>query len=156
MDFEYDEEDSSEIVDKKIQAIYTINEEIIQRINDKANSNDELSTYEYRILPVDVESERHPYQFKVKEICTRIPCRQVVESWRVPLSAQLPVDPDPDETLSGKNKPLMDMTCQSFSDLVRINQQVAVAKKYTSMLRESSPFNLDSSSNTTSRFCKSF
>jgi hypothetical protein len=31
----------------------------------------------------------------------------------------------------------MDMTCQSFSDLVRINQQVVVAKKYTSMLRES-------------------
>jgi len=62
----------------------------------------------------------------------------IVDNWEVPVGTEdLPQDPDSDETLYGKNKDIMDCSCKKFGDLVRINNQIVVARKYISMLRES-------------------
>jgi hypothetical protein len=92
--------------------------------------------YQYHILSEEIGSIHHPHRFKVEEVQLILPYKQIVDEWRVPVSAQLPDDPDPDEIMYGKNRDLMDMTCQKFSDLVRINQQLVVAKRYTLMLRD--------------------
>jgi hypothetical protein len=134
------------LLERKLQAICAINDEIIQRIGLKINSDEQMIDYDYLILPEEgeeededeeEESQRRPHQFKVEEIQTIRTCEQIVGSWRINASAELPDDPDPDETLYGKQKTLMNMTCTRFSDLVRINKQLVVALKYTTMLRES-------------------
>jgi hypothetical protein len=130
------EEESREILERKIQGLCRANEEIIQRITEKAQTNGETKIYEYLIFPETLESIRHPYRYKVEEIEKVMPCKQIVEEWRVPVTAQLPSDPDPEATMYGNLKDLMNMTCIDFSDLVRINQQVVIAKKYTTMLVE--------------------
>jgi hypothetical protein len=134
------EEGRRNILEREIQGLCTVNEEIIQRITDKANSNCEIKVYDYLVVPDVLESDRHPYRYKVEEIERVIPSKLIVDEWRVPVTAQLPEDPDPEETMYGNKKDLMNMKCQDFSDLVRINQQAIVAKKYTSMLLE--PFAL--------------
>jgi hypothetical protein len=131
-----EEEESREILERKIQGLCTVNEEIIQRIHAKANSNDEMKVYEYVVLSQELQSDNQPHQFKVEEIQKILPYKQIVDDWRVPASAELPVDPDSDEIMYGKNREIMSMTCQKFSDLVRINEQFVVAKRYTSMLLE--------------------
>jgi hypothetical protein len=130
------EEESREILERKIQGLCRANEEIIQRITEKAQTNGETKIYDYLIVPETLESIRHPYRYTVEEVEKVMPCKQIVDEWRVPVSAQLPSDPDPEETMYGKKKDLMNMTCQNFADLVRINQQVVIAKKYTTMLVE--------------------
>jgi hypothetical protein len=96
---EIKKEEESEIIDRKIQAIYTINEEIIQRINDKVNSDEQVTSYQYHILPEEVESAHQPHRFKVEEIQISLSSKLVVNEWRVPASAQLPVDPDPGQLM---------------------------------------------------------
>jgi hypothetical protein len=159
-----------DLIERKIQAICTINDEIIQRILHKMESGDHMIDYDYLILhqgedegaegesdegesdegESDEEEEgdreggeekvcqqRQPHRFKVEEIQTIRSFQLVVNTWTVPSNLELPENPDPDETLYGKHGALMDMTCEGFSDLVRINKQLAVALKYTSMLRKS-------------------
>lgn len=56
----------------------------------------------------------------------------------MPLEIEKPCDVDPDKTLYiyGEQNS-MEMTCEKFDDLVRLNQQEKVALKYTMLLRES-------------------
>ena len=129
-------EDTRGILEKEIEGICLVNEEIIERITTKVQTNCDIIIYDYLVLPTDLESNRHPYQYKVEEFERTLTSQQLFDEWRVPITAPLPQDPDPEETMYGKHKDLMNMKCQDFSDLVRINQQAIVAKKYTSMLIE--------------------
>jgi hypothetical protein len=133
---EFDEENNIRIIERKIEALCTVNKEIIKRICQKTDSEN-LTIFEYMIRYQNVQSDRDPPRYKVEEVTTVIPCKQIVDCWRVPSTAHLPQVPDKDGLMYGNNQDLMDMTCVRFSDLVRINQQVIVAKRYTSMLRES-------------------
>jgi hypothetical protein len=134
-----------DLLERKMQAICTINDEIIQRIVNKMESGDNMIDYDYLILhqgedegeAEQVDQQRRSHRLEVFEIQTIRSFQQVVNTWTVPSNLELPENPDPDETLYGKHGALMTMTCKRFSDLVRINKQLAVALKYTSMLRES-------------------
>jgi hypothetical protein len=132
---ERDEDDEIGIIEKKIQALHTVNNEIIQRISQKMTSEN-LTIFEYKIRSEDVASDRNPPRYAVEEIATVVSCKQFVECWRVPPTAELPRVPDPDGIMYGNNKDIMDMKCRQFSDLIRINRQVIVSNRYTSMLRE--------------------
>ena len=129
---------SIEKLEQKLTQLYDANAEIIQRITTKANSGEELSTFEYIIEPEKhAQSKRHPHKFQVREVQHKRSVKAIVDAWEVPKdAAHLPQDPDQDETLYGKHKDIMDCSCKNFSDLVRINGQIVVARKYTSMLRE--------------------
>jgi hypothetical protein len=129
------------ILERQIRAICTINDEIIERIVLKIDSGEEIMEHDYLILTeLDRESTHHPYRFKVEEIQTIRTFKHIVDCWEVPSNAELPESPDPEKIFTDSNKILMDMTCTQFSDLVRINAQVVVFLKYTSMLRESISF----------------
>ena len=129
---------SIEKLEQNLTQLYDANAEIIQRITTKANSGEELSTFEYIIEPEkQAQSRRHPHKFQVREVQHKRSVKAIVDSWEVPEDAAAHLqDPDPDETLYGKHKDIMDCSCQNFGDLVRINGQIVVARKYTSMLRD--------------------
>lgn len=129
---------SIEKLEEKLTQLYDANAEIIQRITTKANSGEELSIFEYIIEPEKhARSKRHPHQFQVREVQHNRTVKAIVDAWEVPEDvAHLPQDPDQDEILYGKHRDIMDCSCKNFGDLVRINGQIVVARKYTSMLRE--------------------
>ena len=129
---------SIEILEQKLTQLHDANAEIIQRITTKVDSGEELSTFEYIIEPeTTAESKRHPHKFTVREVQHKRSVEAILDEWEGPAdAAQLPQDPDQDETLYGKHRDIMDCSCKRFGDLVRINGQIVVARKYTSMLRE--------------------
>ena len=130
---------SLEKLEQKLIQIHDENTEIIQRISAKVNSGVEISTFEYIIEPEKTaQSKRQPHKFTVKEVQHKQSVKAIVDVWTVPKEDDgLPQAPDPDELLYGKDKDFMDCSCVKFVDLVRINGHIEVAKKYTSMLRES-------------------
>lgn len=128
--------DDSEMLHRKIEGLYRLNQEIINRINHQIKTGQSLVVYEYMIIPV--KSDYAPLQYYVNEIQNNVQIKDIVDKWRVPSDSIVPEIPDPDETLYGKHGEIMDMECTCYSDLVRINKQYVVAEKYVTMLREPS------------------
>jgi hypothetical protein len=128
----------SDTLTKQIQSLVRVNNEIIDRITTLRNSDNELVSYEYVMTPAD-SKDNEPYQFKievlhcppctdlvVQEVAQKKLAKQVIDDWRVPADATLPEEVDPEKMMYGDFVG-MDITCQTFADLVRINQQEKVA-----------------------------
>jgi hypothetical protein len=89
-----------EILERKIQAICTVNDEIIQRIILKTNSGDQMIDYDYVIFSEAHESHQ-PHRFVVEDIRTTHNVKEVVENWEISSNADLPVNPDPEHRHHG-------------------------------------------------------
>lgn len=129
----------SEVLLAKIQAISTINKEIITRIQDKAANGKCIVKLSYEIEPkLSNPALRSPHLYTVEEIQDKILISGFIERWRVPQDKPLPSDPDELKLLRlvDEEKDCMNMTCKTFHDLVRLSGQSKVASRFIPELRE--------------------
>ena len=117
------EHEGSELISEQLKEIHQKNNEKIQFIKSQ----------------VDVEVPCFTTHYQSQQfILTRygsMKVRELIQNWKID-KTQLPEDPDPDKLLFGEQKELMNMTCKTFEDLVRLNNQYSVGLKYTNLLRE--------------------
>ena len=117
------EHEGSEPISEQLKEIHQKNNEKIQFIKSQ----------------VDVEVPCFTTHYQSQQfILTRygsMKVRELIQNWKID-KTQLPEDPDPDKLLFGEQKELMTMTCKTFEDSVRLNNQYSVGLKYTNLLRE--------------------
>ena len=129
-----------ENLENEIQAIVKENEAIISVLNKYKESKQPILKKVYKIYPKPLapdSTEIQPYSFECQTIELKSTKSELFFQWKVPSTQEKPQEVDPDKLLYGENKALMDMNCEGFEDLVRINAQSSVCMRYLTLLRES-------------------
>ena len=127
-------------LEDEIQTIVKKNNALISLIMQYKESTQPLIKKVYRISPkafLPESTSKTPYSFECQAIELSLSRADVVSQWIVPINEEKPQEVDPDRLLYGDNRDLMDMTCDAFDDIVRINNQISVCMRYLSLLRES-------------------
>ena len=128
-----------DIIEGEIRSLVEANKKLIQKI-ESLSKNEVKVIKSYNVVKfknTDLCKIREPLSIFYDELNEEESIQDFVENWIVPSNLQKPEDPDPDRLLYGESKELMNMKCETYEDLVRINQQGSVAMKYLTFLRES-------------------
>lgn len=130
-----------ENLENEIKQIVSENEKMIVNLRKYKLANEpDAVKKEYLIKLKEFSSKsssNDPYELECQIIARNIKRSQMLAEWRVPKTAKKPEEVDPDKLLYGENKEIMDIKCEDFEDLTRINQQISVCMRYLSLLRES-------------------
>lgn len=129
-----------ENLENEIRQIVAENEKIIMNLRNYLSDNGpNIMKKEYLINLKEFSNKNcfsDPYELEYKIIERNIKRSQMFSEWRVSKTAEKPEEVDPDKLLYGENKEIMNMKCEDFEDLVRINQQISVCMRYMTLLRE--------------------
>ena len=124
------------VLEKEIRLIVEANNELIQRI-ETLKKNQTKTIKIYNVVSFNKTSTiKEPLSIEHKEIKEEVSAADFINNWGAPFSIEKPEEIDPDKLLYGENKELMNMKCENYDDLVRINQQICVAIRYLTLLRK--------------------
>ena len=127
-----------ENIEKEIKAIVNKNDELILLLLQKYQASEELIVKKVYKVSLKELPKNHfaPYSFRYEEVKETNKKCDFLSQWRVPDHLEKPQEVDPDELLFGKNRSLMDLKCEDFTDLIRFNKQYSVVVNYLTLLRE--------------------
>ena len=129
-----------DLLETEIRGIVQNNNSLINQI-EELKKNKKILSKTYHQLKVKISNNiREAYEFSCEDLIQEQSFDDLLSSWRVPSGLDKLENPDPDNLLYGDNKELMNMKCENFEDLQRINKQIPVALKYITLLRESASF----------------
>ena len=128
-----------DLLETEIRAIVQSNNSLINKIEELKKNKKKLSKayHELKVKIPHYSNIREAYEFSCEDSIQEQSIDDLLISWRVPPGIDKLEDPDPDKLLYGENKELMNMKCETYEDLQRINKQMAVCLKYVTLLRES-------------------
>ncbi len=131
-----------DLLESEIRSIVEANKEFIQKIeNLKQNQNKFLKSYHViKFKNPDFSKIKDPLSIISEKINEEEFFSDYINNWATPSYIEKPEEVDSDKLLYGENKELMNMKCENFEDLIRINQQISVAAKYLTLLRESASY----------------
>lgn len=130
-------------LETEIRGIVQNNDKLITQIEELKNNKKILSKtfHELKVTTPKFPNIREAYEFSCEDSIQEQSFEDLLISWRVPPGLDNLEDPDPDKLLYGENKELMNVKCETYEDLQRINKQIYVALKYVTLLRESASIN---------------
>ena len=131
-----------DLLESQIRSLYESNKLLIQKIESlKTNEIKTLKSYNViQFKSIDKAKLREPLSIHSEDIVDEESMAEYIENWFVPDSMEKPEEVDPDKFLYPENRDLMSMKCENYEDLIRINQQINIAMKYLSLLRESASY----------------
>ena len=133
-------ESELETIEAEIIKLSKENEEIITYLNLCKTSPFPFVKKVYKIFPKEFTADSSPfdpYVFECKTVDIKMSKSEWISQWKVHPSLEKPEEVDQDKLLYGENKEIMDMKCECFGDLIRINGHLGVCLRYLSLLRES-------------------
>ena len=130
-----------DLLESEIKSLFDANKQLIEKIEKlKSEKNKIIKHYNVVQFKNPLIKLREPLSLFCEEIIEEESFADYVENWVAPTYLEKPEDADPDKLLYGDHKELMNMKCENFEDLVRINKQISVTMKYLSLLRESASY----------------
>ena len=131
-----------DLLENEIRSLYEANKALIQKIESfKINQIKALKSYNViKFKSIDHSYIREPLSIYCEDISEKESFDEYIENWIIPASMEKPEEVDPDKLLYIDNRDIMNMECENYEDLIRINQQFNVAIKYLSLLRESASY----------------
>ena len=134
------EQKKLDVLENEINQIILQNDEIITKIESIKKSRKPFYKFYYEINNPEIIKKfvvNSPFAFSVKEKMEIFKADYFVDNWIAPFNHERTKEVDPEKIMYGINHDLMNMKCENFEDLKRLNQQKIVAKKYITLLRES-------------------
>ena len=132
-----------EILEAEIKAIVQSNKDLIEKIEVLKANQKKLKTTNHIIKVKPIEDPykiREPLSIYCEEETEEETKADYIANWVIPKTAEKPKEVDPDKIINIEDKDLMNMKCENYEDLIRINKQISTAIKYLNLLRESASY----------------